>query len=144
MLGDSCWTVRIDNTSNEVTTILAVDVKAIDANGIEVPDGCRPANNTVPIDQPVHQSVVAERSGSSAGGFEPSSSGEESSAAAWQQQSDRLPPAVKQALRDALVGRFATEWQRTLAPHQATVMAYTTTRPDYTLRVKVDYEDEAG
>jgi hypothetical protein len=35
-------------------------------------------------------------------------------------------------------------WQRTLPPNQATVMAYTTTEPDYTLRVTIEYEDETG
>jgi hypothetical protein len=53
MFGDSWWTVRIDNTSNAATTILAVDVTALDANGIQVLDGCRQANNTMPIDQAV-------------------------------------------------------------------------------------------
>jgi hypothetical protein len=39
----SWWTARIGNTSNAVTAILAVDAKATDANGTEVPDGCRQA-----------------------------------------------------------------------------------------------------
>jgi hypothetical protein len=43
-----------------------------------------------------------------------------------------------------LIGHFATEWQRVLPPHQHTVMAYTTTKPDYTLSVTIDCEDEAG
>src|ERR1700756_5604160 len=47
MFGDSWWTVRIDNASNAVTTILAIDVTALDANGFEVPHGCRQANNTM-------------------------------------------------------------------------------------------------
>ena len=51
MFGDSWWAVRIDNASNAVTTIVAGDVKAIDVNGIEVPDGCRQANYTMPVDQ---------------------------------------------------------------------------------------------
>jgi hypothetical protein len=60
------------------------------------------------------------------------------------QQGTRLPPALKQALRNALIGHLATEWQRTLPPNHHTVMAYTTTKPEYTLRVTIDYEDEAG
>jgi hypothetical protein len=32
----------------------------------------------------------------------------------------------------------------TLSPNQATVMAYTATEPDYTLRVTIEYEDETG
>ena len=144
IFGDSWWTVRIDNTSNAVTTILAVEVKAIDANGIEVPDGCKQANNTMPVDQAFDRSVLAALAESSPGGFEQSSFGEMTFAGAWRQRSSRLPPALKQALRDALVGHFATGWQRTLPPNQHTVMAYTTTKPDYTLRVTIEYEDETG
>ena len=129
MFGDLWWTVRIDNTSNAVTTILAVDVVAIDADGIPVPDGCRPANNTMPVDQAFDRSI---RAALSEGGSEKS------------QLNPRLSPAVKQALRNALVGHLATEWQRTLPPNHHTVLAYTTTKPEYMLRVTIDYEDEAG
>jgi hypothetical protein len=48
MFGDSWWTVRIDNPTNAVTTILAVDVKAVDTKVIDITDGCRRANNTMP------------------------------------------------------------------------------------------------
>jgi hypothetical protein len=120
MFGDSWWTVRIDNTSTAVATLLAVDVEALDANGIEVPGGCVQANNTMPVDQAFDRSILAGMSGF------------------------RRSPLSKQALRDALFGHFATEWQRTVPPYQHTVMAYTTTDPVYTLRVTIDYEDEAG
>jgi hypothetical protein len=43
-----------------------------------------------------------------------------------------------------LIGHLATEWQRTLPPNHHTVMVYTTTKPEYTLRVTIDFEDEAG
>jgi hypothetical protein len=98
----------------------------------------------MPVDQAFDRSVLAALSGSSAGGFEQSSFGEMTFAGAWRQQSSRLPPALKQALRDALVGHFATAWQRTLPPNQHAVMAYITTQPDYTLRVTIEYEDETG
>jgi hypothetical protein len=46
------------------------------------------------------------------------------------------------------MGRFGWtlrhRWQCTLPPDQATVMAYTTTEPDYTLRATIEYEDETG
>jgi hypothetical protein len=122
-------TVRIDNTSNAVATILAVDVAAIDTNGIQVPDGCKQANNTESVDEAFDRSV---RSALAAGGAQGSQLG------------TRLPPALKQALRNALVGHLATEWQRILPPNHHTVMAYATTKRDYTLRVTIDYEDEAG
>jgi hypothetical protein len=124
MFGDLWWTVRIDNAGRAVMTLLNVDVEAIDANGIAIPDGCQQANNTMPVDHAFDRSILA-LSGSLKGRFQQS-------------------PAVKQALRDAVIGHFATEWKPTLSPNQHTVMAYTTTKPDYTLRVTIDYEDEAG
>jgi hypothetical protein len=124
MFGDSWWTVRIDNASRAMMTLVSVDVEAIDANGIAIPDGCRQANNTMPVDQAFDRSILA-LSGSLKGGFQQS-------------------PAVKQALRDAVVGHFSTEWKRTLSPNQHTVMAYRTTSSDHSLRVTIVYEDEAG
>ena len=128
MFGDSWWTVRIDNTSNAVTTILAVEVKAIDAKGVEVPDGCEQANNTMPLDQALDRSILAALS----------------TFTGASERRRSLPPTFKQALRDALVGHFTAAWERTLAPNQQAVMAYRTTKPDYTLRVTIDYEDQAG
>jgi hypothetical protein len=124
MFGDSWWTVRIDNASRAVMTLVSVDVEAIDANGIAIPDGCRQANNTMPVDQAFDRSILA-LSGSLKGSFQHS-------------------PAVKQALRDAVVGHFSTEWKRTLSPNQHTVMAYRTTSSDQSLRITIVYEDEAG
>ena len=124
--GDSWWSVRIDNAGNAATTILAVEVIAIDANGIEVPDGCRPANNRMPVDQAFDRSIRAALS------------------AYPQPRSSQLPPAFKQVLRDSLVSHFATEWPRTLPPNQHTVIAYATANPDCTLRVTIDYEDKTG
>jgi hypothetical protein len=80
MFGDSWWSVRIDNAGNAATTILAVEVIAIDANGIEVPDGCRPAHNTMPVDQAFDWSIRAALSAYS------------------QPRSGQLPSAFKQAL----------------------------------------------
>jgi hypothetical protein len=128
IFGDSWWTVRIDNTSNAVTTILAVEVKALDTRGFEVPDGCEQANNTLSLEQAFDRSILATLS-TFTGASEHRSS---------------LPPTFKQSLRDALVGHFATAWERTLSPNQHAVMAYRTTEPDYTLRVTIDYEDQAG
>jgi hypothetical protein len=126
MLGDSSWSVRIDNAGTAATTILAVDVTAIDANGIEVPDGCRPASVTMPVDQAFDRSVRAAISA-----YSPPRSGQ-------------LPAAFTQTLRDSLVSHFATEWPRTLPPNQHTVRAYTTARPEHRLRVTIDFEDKTG
>ncbi|ORW90474.1 hypothetical protein AWB92_19815 [Mycobacterium sp. IEC1808] len=128
MFGDSWWTVRIDNASDAVTTILAVDVKAVDTKGVEVADGCEQANNAMRVDQALDRSILAALST-----FHGASG-----------QRGDLPPTFKQALRDALVGHFATAWQRTLSPNQHAVMVYRTTEPDFTLRVTIDYEDQAG
>lgn len=86
MFGDSWWTVRIDNTGNAVTTILGVEVKAIDTKGFEVPDGCERANNTMPLDQAFDRSILAALS---------------TFTGASEQRSSLLPPTFKQALRDA-------------------------------------------
>jgi len=46
MFGETSWTVRIDNASDAVVTILGVGVAALDTNGIEVPHGCSRAAGT--------------------------------------------------------------------------------------------------
>jgi hypothetical protein len=144
MFGGTWWTVSIDNASEALTTILGVEVKAIDTNGLEVPDGCMQVNNDATLDQAFDRSIIAALSGSLDGGLQQPSFGEGTSAGVSVQLGSRLPEGLKQALRDALMGHFATDWQRTLPPHQHTVMAFTTTRPDYTLRITIEYEDEAG
>jgi len=57
---------------------------------------------------------------------------------------DEAVPAFKQAVRDALMGHFVREWSRTVPPNEHAVMAYTTSDPNYKLRITIDYEDEAG
>jgi hypothetical protein len=57
MFGDSWWTVRIDNASNAMTTLLAVEVTALDTNGFEVIGGCRQVNNTMSVDQVFDRSI---------------------------------------------------------------------------------------
>jgi hypothetical protein len=69
MFGNAWWTVKIENVSNAVATILAVDVAAVDTNGDTVRDGCQQANNTLPVDQAFGRSVQAALSGSLQGGF---------------------------------------------------------------------------
>ena len=117
MFGDSWWTVRIDNATNAVTTILAGDVKAIDSTGSEVPDECRQANNTMPIDHAFDRCIRAGLSASLEGGFQQSPYGGMVAPGASQRLSNQLAPAFKQAMRDALVGHFINEWQRTLPPN---------------------------
>jgi hypothetical protein len=51
MFGDASWTVRIDNASDAVVTILGVDVVALDTNCFEVPRGCRRAAGIAPVGQ---------------------------------------------------------------------------------------------
>jgi hypothetical protein len=119
-----------------MNTILAVDVTALDANGFEVLGGCRQANNTFPFDQAFDRAVRAAQS--------------ESLRERPQQPGDRhhpgrdLVPVLKQAIRDTLAGHLVKRWPRVLPPNQYAVMAYTTTDPNYELRITIDYEDEAG
>jgi hypothetical protein len=144
MFGDSWWTVKVENASNAVTTILAVDVTALDANGSEVLGGCQQANNTMPIDQAFERSIQAALSGSLQGGFQRSGYGSMIPQGAAQQLSSQLAPRVKQVMQEAMVGHFAKEWQSVLGPNQHALMGYTTANPDYKLRITIDFEDEAG
>ena len=127
MFGETSWTVRIDNASEAVITILGVDVAALDTNGFEVPHGCSRAAGMAPVDQVFDQSIRAALYDVARGKFEL-----------------ELVPAFKQAVRDAMVGHFVDEWPRTVPPNEHAVMAYTTTDPNYKLRITIDYEDEAG
>jgi hypothetical protein len=144
MFGNTWWTVKIENISNAVATILALNVAAIDAGGNVVPDGCQQANNTLPVDQAFDKSIRAALSGSLQGGFQRSGLGNMIPSGASQQLANQVAPAVKQAMQEAMVGHFVTEWQKTLAPNQSALMAYTTTNPNLKLRITIDYEDEAG
>jgi hypothetical protein len=144
MFGASWWTVTIDNASNAMTTILAVEVKAKNTNGLEVPDGCQQVSSRTTLDQAFDRSILAALSGSFDDCLEQPPVGEVAFAGTSVQRTSQRPQAFRQALRDALIGHFATDWQRTLPPRQHTVLAYTTAEPDYTLRVSIDYEDEAG
>jgi hypothetical protein len=126
MFGDESWTVKIDNASDAVVTILGVNVVAVDTNGFEVADGCSRAG-IVPVDQVFDRSIRAALWDMSRGNFE-----------------DKAVPAFKQAVRDAMMGHFVKEWPRTVPPNEHAVMAYTTSGPNYKLRITIDYEDEAG
>ena len=127
IFGDSSWTVRIDNASNALTTLLAVEVIALDTNGVEIPHGCKPANGTMAVDQALDRSVQAVLSGPLRAGRE-----------------RPLTEAAKQAVRDALVGHIVDGWPRAIPPNGHAVLAHRTSDPNYKLSVTIDYEDEAG
>ena len=127
MFGDSSWTVRIDNACNAVTTLLAVEVTALDTNGVEIPEGCKQANATMAVDQVFDRSVQAALSNPPRDGRE-----------------RPLTGAVKQAIRDALVGHIVDGWPRTIPPSGHALLAHRTTDSNYKLSVTIDYDDEAG
>jgi hypothetical protein len=79
-----------------VITLLGVDVAALDANGFEVPHGCSRATGIAPVDQVLDRSVRAALYDMSPGKSEL-----------------ELVPALKQAVRDAMVSHFVNEWPRT-------------------------------
>jgi hypothetical protein len=127
MLGDSWWAVRIDNASNRVTTLLDVNVVAIDTDGVEVPRGCRRVSKAIPADPVVDRSIRSALSDS------------------LESALDRpLTGAIRQAIRDAVAVHFVNEWPRSLPPNHHAVMCYTTVDARYRLSVTIDYEDEAG
>lgn len=123
IFGDLWWTVRIDNASHALVTILSVDVVALDHDGVEVVGGCRKTNDTMPADQVIDRSIRAVLS--------------------THPDSDVIPSLGK-AVRDAMTGHFVDQWPNKLQPYTHALMTYATTDPDYTVRVTVDYEDEAG
>jgi hypothetical protein len=130
MFGDVWWTVRIDNASNTMTSIVAVDVTALDSDGCEVLDGCRPASRNVPFDEAFDRAARTVQFGSLHDG--PHRPGSD------------LLPVLKQAIRDTLAGHLVKRWPRMLSPNQYAVMVYQTTDPSYELRITIDYEDEDG
>lgn len=144
MFGNAWWTVKIENISNAVATILAVDVEAVDSSGNVAPDGCQQSNNTMPVDQAFDRSIRAAMSGSFQGAFRQAGIGGMIPPGASQMMANQIAPTVKQAMQEAMIGHFVTEWQRTLGPNQSALMAYTTTDPSFKLRITIDYEDEAG
>jgi len=130
IFGDLWWTVRVDNASNTMASIVAVDVKALDANGFEVPGGCRPASRNVPFDEAFDRAARAVQLESLRDGSH--------------QHGSDLVPVLKQAIRDTLAGHLVKRWPRMLSPNQYAVMAYTTTDPSYELCITLEYEDEDG
>jgi hypothetical protein len=127
MLGETWWAVRIDNASHKMTTILGVEVTAIDARGAEVRGGCTPVTDILSVDPAVDHAVRTALS--------------ESLQATL---GHPLPGTVRQAIRDAVAVHFVHEWPHTLPPNQHAVMCYTASDPGFELRVTVEYEDEAG
>lgn len=144
IFGNKWWTVKIENVSNAVATILNVDVTTVDASGTVVPGGCQRSNNTMPVDEAFERSIRAALSGSLEGGLQRSGYGSMVPPGTANQLANHLAPTVKQAMQEAMVGHFAAEWQTTLGPNQSALMAYTTTDPNYKLHITIDYEDEAG
>jgi hypothetical protein len=116
VLGDSWWTVRIDNGSAAAITILSIGVVAVDTSGSEVPGGCRPADD-----------ARAALSGSLESDMQ-----------------RPLTGALEQAIQTAVTVHFVREWPSTLPPHRHAVMAYTAADPTYRLRVTIEYEDDEG
>jgi|SRR5271163_887731 len=98
MFGDSWWTIRIDNVSNSMATMVAVEIKALDAHGLEVPGGCRPADRTVPFDQAFDKAVRAAQSVSLRDGSDQPGD--------RHQPGNDLVPVLKQAVRDTLAGHL--------------------------------------
>ncbi|HEX7823654.1 MAG TPA: hypothetical protein VF477_02005 [Mycobacterium sp.] len=123
IFGDLWWTVRIDNTSHSPVTILAVDVTAVDADGRDIPGGCRRTNNAMPADAVIDRSIRAVLSS---------------------HPDSEVIPTLGQAIRDGMAGHFVDEWPPKLQPYQHALMTYVVNDPDHELRVTVDYEDEAG
>lgn len=157
LFGENMWTVKVSNTSNGVVTNLNVVVTAVDADGNEIPDGCRQANDRMgtgdafrrlisdalggAVSGAIGANPFAGLMGGGMGGFQPGGlSGNQLS----NMINQRLGPEVSERFRDAMLGQLVREWMTTLTPGQFAVMAFRTTRNDARLRVVLDFEDEAG
>ncbi len=49
LLGENMCTIKVSNTSNGVVTNLTVSVIAVNADGNEIPGGCRQANHQISV-----------------------------------------------------------------------------------------------
>ncbi|PQM45651.1 hypothetical protein [Mycobacterium talmoniae] len=160
VLGENLWTVKVSNTSNGVVTNLAVSVTAVDADGNEIPNGCRQANREINVGESFGR-IVREALSGSIGGALSSQLGNLGGMGGYgntggfqrvgpnpNQMGDmiaqRLSPEVSARFREALLGQMVSEWMTTLTPEQFAVMAFRTTAPDARLRVVLEFEDEAG
>ena len=163
MFGENLWMVRVNNLSNGAVSLLDVRVVAFDTDGNEVESGCRQANNEVQIGQGIERIIVDSLSGGISGALQSdpmqmlnqmlgqTGIGRTSPNLTNmnRQQIDRyltqkLGPEFSEQIREAMAGELATEWMSTLTPNQNTVMAFKAESADYTLRVYVQFEDEAG
>lgn len=156
LFGENMWTVKVSNTSNGVVTNLDVSVTAVDAEGNEIPDGCRQANDRLGTGDAFRRLISEALGGAFSGamganplaglmggmgGFRPGGmSGDQLSSVINQ----RLGPEVSERFREAMLGQLVREWMTTLTPGQFAVMAFQTTRDDARLRVVLQFEDEAG
>lgn len=123
ILGDTSWAVRIDNAGNKATAILSVEVAAVGRDGTAIPDGCWHVHHSTSDDPAIRLALAKSLEAATGHPF---------------------AGAVRQVIRDAVAVHFVNQWPNTLPPNQHAVMCYTTAEPDHSLRVTVDYEDEAG
>jgi hypothetical protein len=151
LFGENMWTVKVSNTSTGVVTNLDVSVTAIDANGNEIPNGCRQANDQVKIGDGFRRLISDALSGSVTGALAASPAslfgGRAGGLNADQLRSvidGRLGAGVSERFRDAMLGQLAREWMPTLTPGQFAVMAFKTVDRNARLRVVLEFEDEAG
>jgi hypothetical protein len=151
LFGENMWTVKVSNTSTGVVTNVDVSVTAVDANGNEIPGGCRQANDQVMIGDAFRRLISDALAGAATGALGASPLGVFGSRAGRMNADQlrgiidqRLGPGVSERFRDAMLGQLAHEWMSTLTPGQFAVMAIQTTGRNVRLRVVVEFEDEAG
>jgi hypothetical protein len=159
LFGENMWTAKVSNTSNGVVTNLDVSVTAVDADGNEIPDGCRQANNQISIGDAFRRLISEALSGAvtgaiganpmaglfgqmgGMGGFRPGGMNADQLRNVIDQ---RLGPEVSERFREAMLGQLVREWMTTLTPSQFAVMAFQTNDRNARLRVVLEFEDEAG
>jgi hypothetical protein len=145
LFGENIWTVRINNLSSGVVSNLAVRVVAIEQGGGEVPNGCAQANNQISVGKGMERIVSDALSGALSGAFQSNPMlGRMGTDQIRRLVDQRLGTEVSERMREVMLGQLVREWMTTLTPGQFAVMAFKTTNSTYTLRVTIEYEDEAG
>ncbi|MBS1695776.1 MAG: hypothetical protein JST91_26565 [Actinobacteria bacterium] len=168
MFGENLWMARINNLSNGAVNLLGVRVVALDAEGNEVPDGCRQANNEVEIGQGIERIITEGLRGAVSGAMQSDpmqalnqmigmmggggmpgvqrvgpNLGNMTSQQMDRYVTQKLGADFSERLSEAMVGELATEWTKTLTPNQQSVMAFKASSADYRLQIVVEFEDEA-
>jgi hypothetical protein len=158
------WNVRIDNWSNDSISDLQIDVFVQDHSGSTVPHGYRLANK-VSLGEAMIAAWLPEFSRAldavaakyrefveqlRSGALSLTENPEEIAAiqagfdTAWSALDQQTAGMLQVQVNHAIQTQLTDEWPTVLAPGRFTAMAIETTKPEYTPRLKMRFEDSSG